>query len=27
LDVLALPVRLAIADWSKIDAKLADLGL
>jgi|TARA_B110000240_G_scaffold94552_1_gene107215 tetraacyldisaccharide 4'-kinase len=27
LDVLALPVRLEVADWSKIDAKLADLGL
>ncbi|MDT2076346.1 MAG: tetraacyldisaccharide 4'-kinase [Planktomarina sp.] len=27
LDVLTLPVRLEITDWSKIDAKLADLGL
>ena len=27
LEVLALPVRLEIADWSKINAKMADLGL
>jgi tetraacyldisaccharide 4'-kinase len=27
LDVLALPVRLEIKDWTKIDTKLTDLGL
>jgi len=26
-DVLALPVRLEIKDWSKIDNKLINLGL
>jgi tetraacyldisaccharide 4'-kinase len=26
-EVLVLPVRLEIEDWSKIDLKLADLGL